>query len=46
MFIIFFNMSDSNIIAHIAVGLGSDYLKAGAPARERIIKYNELLRIT
>ena len=38
--------TDSNIIAHIATGLGSHYFKAGAPARERIIKYNELLRIT
>lgn len=38
--------TDSNIITHIATGLGSHYLKAGAPARERIIKYNELLRIT
>jgi len=38
--------TDSNIITHIATGLGSHYFKAGAPARERIIKYNELLRIT
>ena len=38
--------TDSNIIAHIVTGLSGDYLKAGAPARERIIKYNELLRIT
>ncbi len=38
--------TDSNIITHIVVGLGGHYLKAGAPARERIIKYNELLRIT
>lgn len=38
--------TDSSVISHIAVGLGSDFLKAGAPARERIIKYNELLRIT
>lgn len=37
--------TDSNMISHLAVGLGSDYLKAGAPARERIVKYNELLRI-
>lgn len=37
--------TDSNVISHIAVGLGADYLKAGAPARERIIKYNELLHI-
>lgn len=38
--------TDSNIISHLAVGLGSDYLKVGAPARERIVKYNELIRIT
>jgi len=38
--------TDSNIIVHIATGLGGHYLKAGAPARERIVKYNELLRIT
>lgn len=37
--------TDSNIIPHIAVGLGSDFFKGGAPARERIIKYNELIRI-
>lgn len=38
--------TDSNILAHLAVGWGSDYIKAGAPARERIIKYNELMRIS
>ncbi|OHA46794.1 MAG: hypothetical protein A2541_01270 [Candidatus Taylorbacteria bacterium RIFOXYD2_FULL_36_9] len=37
--------TDSDIISHVAVGLGSNYIKAGAPARERIIKYNSLLRI-
>lgn len=37
--------TDSNILPHLAVGLGADYMKAGAPARERIVKYNELLRI-
>jgi enolase len=37
--------TDSNILPHLAVGLGADYMKAGAPARERIIKYNELLRM-
>lgn len=37
--------TDSNIISHIATGLGSVYIKAGAPARERIIKYNTLVRI-
>jgi enolase len=38
--------TDSTILAHLAVGLGADYMKAGAPARERIVKYNELLRIS
>ncbi|PLX25932.1 hypothetical protein C0580_01045 [Candidatus Parcubacteria bacterium] len=37
---------DSNIISHLASGLASDYIKAGAPARERIVKYNELIRIS
>jgi enolase len=37
--------TDSNILPHLAVGLGADYMKAGAPARERIVKYNELLRM-
>jgi enolase len=37
--------TDSNIISHIATGLGSNYIKAGAPARERIVKYNELIRL-
>lgn len=37
--------TDSNILAHLAAGLGADYMKAGAPARERIVKYNELIRI-
>ncbi len=37
--------TDSDFISHLAVGLGSDYIKAGAPARERIIKYNSLIRI-
>lgn len=33
-------------IADFAVGVGADYLKAGAPARgERVIKYNRLLEI-
>ena len=38
--------TDSNLISHIAVWLWSNYLKAWAPARERIIKYNELIRIS
>lgn len=37
--------TDSDFISHLAVGLGSDYIKAGAPARERIVKYNSLIRI-
>lgn len=37
--------TDSDIISHIAVGVGSDFIKSGAPARERIIKYNSLLRM-
>ncbi|MEF8847062.1 MAG: phosphopyruvate hydratase [Candidatus Paceibacterota bacterium] len=33
-------------IADLAVGIGADYIKAGAPARgERVAKYNQLLRI-
>lgn len=33
-------------IAHLATAFGSDFIKAGAPARgERVAKYNELLRI-
>jgi enolase len=37
--------TDSDFLTHLSVGLGTDYLKAGACARERIIKYNSLLRI-
>ncbi len=32
-------------IADFAVGVGADYMKLGAPARERIVKYNKLLQI-
>ncbi|OHA26023.1 MAG: hypothetical protein A3D52_01390 [Candidatus Taylorbacteria bacterium RIFCSPHIGHO2_02_FULL_44_36] len=33
-------------IAHLAVGLASPFIKAGAPAQpERMVKYNELLKI-
>lgn len=33
-------------IADLAVGIGADYIKSGAPARgERVAKYNQLLRI-
>lgn len=34
-----------NFIADFAVGVGADYVKFGAPARERNIKYNRLLEI-
>ena len=38
--------SEDNVIAHIAVGLSTPFIKTGAPARgERTAKYNELLRI-
>ena len=38
--------TDDSFIADLAVGLGSDYIKAGAPARgERVAKYNRLLEI-
>lgn len=33
-------------IVDLAVGLGAEYLKIGAPARgERVAKYNQLLRL-
>ena len=34
-----------DFIADFAVGIGADYAKFGAPARERTIKYNRLLEI-
>jgi len=35
-----------DFIADLAVGIGADFIKAGAPARgERVAKYNRLLRI-
>ncbi len=38
--------TEDNAIAHLAVGLDSEFIKTGAPARsERTSKYNELLRI-
>lgn len=38
--------TEDTSIAHIAVGLGSKYIKAGSVSRsERVAKYNELLRI-
>ncbi len=38
--------TNDNFIADLAVGVGADYLKSGAPARgERVAKYNRLLKI-
>ena len=38
--------TNDDFIADFAVGIGADYIKAGAPARgERVAKYNRLLRI-
>lgn len=38
--------TESTFIADLAVGVGADYIKTGAPARgERVGKYNQLLRI-
>jgi enolase len=38
--------TDDSFIADLAVGIGSDYIKAGAPARgERVAKYNRILEI-
>lgn len=35
-----------DFIADFSVGIGSDYIKSGAPARgERVVKYNRLLQI-
>ena len=34
-----------DFIADFAIGVGADYVKFGAPARERVIKYNRLLKI-
>ena len=34
-----------DFIADLAVAVDSDYVKFGAPSRERIIKYNRLLSI-
>ncbi len=37
---------EDNFISHLAYGVGSEFIKAGAPARgERTSKYNELLRL-
>lgn len=38
--------TEDTSIAHLAVGLGTEYIKAGSMSRsERLAKYNELLRI-
>jgi len=38
--------TDDNFIADLAVGIGADYIKAGAPSRpERMVKYQRLLEI-
>ena len=37
--------TDQALLADLAVGFGADFLKAGCCSRERIIKYNRLLRI-
>jgi enolase len=38
--------TEDSFIAHLSTAFGSDFIKAGAPARgERVAKYNELLRI-
>ena len=38
--------TNDDFIADLAVGLGADFIKSGAPARgERLAKYNRLLRI-
>ena len=38
--------TNDDFIADLAVGIGADYIKSGAPARgERVAKYNRLLKI-
>lgn len=37
--------TEDKFIADFAVGVGADYVKFGAPARERNVKYNRLLEI-
>ena len=38
--------TNDDFIAYLAVGIGADYIKSGAPARgERMAKYNRLLKI-
>lgn len=39
--------TSDDFIADLAVGVGADFIKAGAPARgERVAKYNRLMAIT
>lgn len=37
--------TQDDFVADFAVAIGADYAKFGAPARERIVKYNRLLEI-
>ncbi|PJB08298.1 phosphopyruvate hydratase, partial [bacterium (Candidatus Gribaldobacteria) CG_4_9_14_3_um_filter_33_9] len=38
--------TNDDFIADLAVGIGADFIKSGAPARgERVAKYNRLLKI-
>ena len=38
--------TNDDFISDLSVGIGADFIKAGAPARgERVVKYNRLLRI-
>jgi len=37
--------TEDTFIADLAVGIGADQVKFGAPSRERVIKYNRLLKI-
>lgn len=37
--------TEDTFIADFAVGIGADYVKFGAPARERMVKYNRLLKL-
>lgn len=37
--------TEDAFIADFAVGVGADYVKFGAPARERMVKYNRLLEL-
>jgi len=37
--------TEDNFLAHLAVGLGADYIKCGIVGGERVAKINELMRI-